>query len=157
MAVIAEELYSLLVPLKSGRLIVPRSCVAEIIRFPAQSAAADADNWLRGTAKWNNQDIPVVSFETLCGEAPSAASGRTRVVVFHPLGGADGCPHYGLLSEGFPQMIKLNREVVVLDDSYRVADGAPLICQISMLKDHALVPDLESVEQKIAAALRAAA
>jgi chemosensory pili system protein ChpC len=127
--------------------------VAEIIRFPSQAAEADPRHWLRGTAKWNNQDIPVISFETLCGELTTAASGRTRVVVFHPIGGAEGCPHYGVLSEGFPQMIKLNREVVVLDESYRVAEDAPLICQISMLRDHALIPDLESVEQKIVAEL----
>ena len=29
----SEELYSLLVPLSEDRLIVPRACVAEVVRF----------------------------------------------------------------------------------------------------------------------------
>jgi chemosensory pili system protein ChpC len=157
MAIIAEELYSLLVPLKSAKLIVPRTCVAEIIRFSSSSDGGQSDSWLRGTAKWNNQDIPVVSFEALCGEPGVVTGGRTRVVVFHPLGGAADCPHYGVLSEGFPQMVKVNREVVVLDEAYRAPDDAPLICQINMLKERALIPDLELVEQKIVAELNRAA
>jgi hypothetical protein len=28
-----EELYSLLIPLSEDRLIVPRACVAEVVRF----------------------------------------------------------------------------------------------------------------------------
>jgi chemosensory pili system protein ChpC len=157
MAIIAEELYSLLVPLKSAKLIVPRTCVAEIIRFSSSSDGDQSDSWLRGTAKWNNQDIPVVSFEALCGEPGVVTGGRTRVVVFHPLGGAADCPHYGVLSEGFPQMVKVNREVVVLDEAYRAPADAPLICQINMLKERALIPDLELVEQKIVAEMNRAA
>ncbi len=33
MTAAAEELYSLLVPLSEDRLIVPRACVAEVVRF----------------------------------------------------------------------------------------------------------------------------
>jgi hypothetical protein len=48
-------------------------------------------------------------------------------------------------------MVKLNREVVVLDQSYHVPEDVPLICQIIMIKEHALIPDLEAVEAKIVA------
>jgi len=155
MASIAEELYSLLVPLAADRLIVPRSCVAEVIRFSAIGDDAPTEGWLRGMTKWNNLEIPVLCLESMYGREVPATSGRTRVVVFHPIGGNAGTHAYGVLSEGFPQMVKLNREVVVYDESYRVPEHAPYICRISMLKEYALIPDLELVEQRLAAELTA--
>jgi len=155
MSVVADELYSLLVPLGRDRLVVPRSCVAEVIRYMAPAAEEPGDSWYRGKTKWNNRSIPVISFERMCDIEPPPASGRTRVVVFHPLGGVADCPPYGLLSEGFPQMVKVNREVVVLDETYTPSPDVPLICRINMLKEFAMVPDLEMIEQKLAAELSA--
>ena len=156
MAVITEEIYSLLVPLAKERLIVPRACVAEVIRYGALSNGEVSDDWLIGMARWNNQEIPVVSFELLCDLEPPPPSGRTRIVVFNRLGGAPDCPPYGILSEGFPQMVRVNREVVVPDESYRPPADVPIICRISMLKDQALIPDLELLEQRISATVAAA-
>ena len=152
MGIVAEELYSLLIPLRADRLVVPRVCVAEVVRYHMPSDQAQEAGWLRGMIRWNNKAIPVVSFEMLCGQALSPTSGRTRVVVINPLGAPD-CPHYGLLAEGFPQMVKVNREVVVLDTNYQVPPNAPVLCRISMLKEQALIPDLEAIEQRICAAL----
>jgi chemosensory pili system protein ChpC len=152
MGIVAEELYSLLIPLRSERLVVPRVCVAEVIRYHAPSGGEQPSGWFRGMIKWNNKAIPVISFEMLCGQAFSATSGRTRLVVINPLD-TGGCPHYGMLAEGFPQMVKVNREVVVLDSAYQVPPHAPVLCRISMLKEQALIPDLEAIEQRIAAEL----
>jgi len=46
-------------------------------------------------------------------------------------------------------MVKVNREVLVLDDNYRVPEGVPIICQIGLLRERALIPDLEAVEHRI--------
>jgi chemosensory pili system protein ChpC len=152
MGIVAEELYSLLIPLRSDRLVLPRVCVAEVVRYHMPADQEQQSGWFRGMIRWNNKAIPVVSFEMLCGQALSPISGRTRVVVVNPLGTAD-CPHYGLLAEGFPQMVKVNREVVVLDTTYQAPPGAPIMCRISMLKEQALIPDLEAIEQRIGAEL----
>jgi chemosensory pili system protein ChpC len=152
MGIVAEELYSLLIPLRADRLVVPRVCVAEVVRYHMPSEQEQQAGWLRGMIRWNNKAIPVVSFEMLCGQTLSPTSGRTRVVVVNPLGAGDS-RHYGLLAEGFPQMVKVNREVVVLDTTYQVPPNAPILCRISMLKEQALIPDLEAIEQRIGAAL----
>lgn len=153
MAIIADELYSLLIPLESNRLVVPRSCVAEVVRYSVPGSENEDDGWLRGTVKWNNQQIPVISFESLCGDKGPAPGRRTRVVVFNPLSGSADCPNYGIMAEGFPQMVKINREVVVLDHEYKIPNQAPVICQISMLKEHALIPDLEAIEARLSSEL----
>ncbi len=155
MPLVGEELYSLLIPLREERLIIPRSCVAEVVRYTPTDAAT-ADSWLCDTIGWRERDVPVVSYETLLGLQPPAAGGRTRVVIFNPLSGAAECPPYGVLAQGFPQMVRVNSEVVQLDQDYRAAEAAPVICRINMLSEHALIPDLEMLETCITAALAAA-
>ena len=78
----ADELYSLLVPLSGERLIVPRACVAEVVRFTAPQQEAGAHSWMLGTVNWNGRALPVVSFEGTLGKEVPAATGRTRIVVF---------------------------------------------------------------------------
>jgi len=158
MPLVGEELYSLLIPLREDRLIVPRACVAEVVRYsPREDAAGrEASEWLHDTLVWREQEVPVLALEPLLGQSGPKVSGRTRVVVFNPLTANGDCPPYGVLAQGFPQMVRVNSEVVQLDESYRVGAEAPIICRIMMLSEHALIPDLEALEQRVAAALPAA-
>ena len=48
MAERVTEIYSLLVPLVDGRLIVPRACVAEVIGFQTPSEMTGAPPWYIG-------------------------------------------------------------------------------------------------------------
>ena len=63
----ADELYSLLVPLAGERLIVPRACVAEVVRYTAPKQEAGAHSWMLGTVNWNGRELPVVSFDGTLG------------------------------------------------------------------------------------------
>ena len=65
----ADELYSLLVPLADERLIVPRACVAEVVRYSAPQQEAGAHSWMLGTTNWNGRALPIVSFEGAVIEA----------------------------------------------------------------------------------------
>ena len=62
-----EELYSLLVPLNEARLIVPRVCVAEVVRFAVPEVELDGPPWFRGNMSWNQITVPTICFEDLCG------------------------------------------------------------------------------------------
>ena len=152
MSLTGEELYSLLIPLGEERLIVPRSCVAEVVRYTPGANAADDDGWLRDTLNWREREVPVLSFERLLDEPVPPVGGRTRVVIFNPLGGPD-CPAYGVLAQGFPQMVRVNSEVVQPDPGYQPADDVPVICRITMLSETALIPDLEMLEPLLKEAL----
>ena len=61
MSAAAEELYSLLVPLTDDRLIVPRTCVAEVVRYSKPDQEEGSHNWMLGTVNWNGRQLPVVS------------------------------------------------------------------------------------------------
>ena len=106
------------------------------------------EGWLRGFVDWNNLQIPVVSVETLCDMPAPVPAGRTRIVVIHPVSGAEPGP-YGILAEGFPQMVRISREVLELERSYVPPADAPLVSRVSLLHEQALIPDLESLERRL--------
>lgn len=144
-----EELFSLLVPLNEARLLVPRACVAEVVRYSQPDRRPDLPAWFRGLIRWNEARIPVVWFEELCGLKPTEPGGRTRIVVFNAISKTLATGFLGIIAEGFPQMVRINRDVIELDDEYKVGTDSPVICQVRMINEQALVPDLEKLESMI--------
>ena len=149
MNLLSEEVYCLLVPLKSERLIVPRSCVAEVIRNSLPETPASDDNWLCGRVQWNGRDVPVISFERLCGQPAATGGGRSRIVIFNSISDSTRSEPYGILCEGFPQMVRVNAEVTEADPNYQPPPGAPVICRIRLINEQALIPALDELEARI--------
>lgn len=152
-----EELYSLLVPLNQARLIVPRTCVEEVVRYTSPEEEASGPAWFRGFIAWNGLRVPVVQFEELCGLAVPDPGGRTRVAIFNGLAGLVENGVFGLLTEGFPQLVRVNRAVMQVHDQHAWPDDGPVICQIKMINEYPLIPDLEKVESIVQDYLSSAA
>ena len=74
MSAAADELYSLLIPLTDERLIVPRACVAEVIRFSKPERREGSGDWMLGTVTWNGRDLPIIAFEGVTGRSRSPGS-----------------------------------------------------------------------------------
>jgi chemosensory pili system protein ChpC len=145
----AEELYSLLVPLTDDRLILPRTCVAEVVRYSQPKKQTGDKKWLLGTQSWNGRDLPVVAFEGVIGKEIPEPTSRTRVVVFHSSAGKINTGHFGILTQGFPQLVRVNREVLKLDSTDGWPKGAPVLCRVKMINEYPLIPDLEALEEMI--------
>ena len=145
----AEELYSLLVPLSDDRLILPRACVAEVVRYSAPERREGSQNWMLGTIIWNGRALPVVAFEGAIGKDIPAPTGRTRVVVFYSSTGKIKTGYFGLITQGFPQLVRINREVLKLDSTDGWPDSAPVLCRVKMINEYPLVPHLEALEDMI--------
>lgn len=148
------EIYSLLIPLTEGRLIVPRACVAEVIGFQAPSELPGAPQWLLGTLPWGGKAVPVISFERTCGQRMLPPSARNRVIVLHCLGTELDGGNFALLAQGFPQLVRVSSDVVGPDRSHTFPDDSPILCQVRMTNDSPLVPDLERLEEMIAQQMR---
>ena len=145
-----EELYSLLVPLADERLIVPRACVAEVVRYTPPVTKDGSKEWMLGTISWNGRDLPVVSFEGAIGNELPATTGRTRVVIFYSTTGQVRYGFFGILTQGFPQLVRVNEEVLKLDNTRGWADDAPVLCRVKMINEFPLIPNLEALEHMIA-------
>jgi chemosensory pili system protein ChpC len=146
----SQELYSLLVPLAEDRLIVPRACVVEVVRFTQPDTEAGAHSWMLGNVSWNGRDLPVASFEGALGKEVPVATGRTRIVVFYSTSGQLKSGYFGVLTQGFPQLVRVNKDVLQLDATDGWPESAPVLCRVKMINEFPLVPDLERLENMLA-------
>lgn len=154
-----RELYSLLIPLRDDRMLVPRVCVAEVTAFadPEPPADGDAPSWFLGTVAWNGRQVPVVSLDDTARDAlDDKRAARRRIVMFHALGERLRGGYYGVLTQGFPQLVRVNRDVVTYDDS-GVPEERPFLCRVRMIHEFPLVPDVDRLEALIADRLDAIA
>jgi chemosensory pili system protein ChpC len=148
-----KELYSLLIPLRAERLLVPRMCVAEVITYTDAQPTADADapEWYLGTIDWNGRRLPVVSLDR--GEADETVSRKTarrRIVVFHALTEQLKGGYYGVLTQGFPQLVRVNPDVIMLDSAAEIPEDLPILCRVRMIHEFPLIPDVERLEGMVA-------
>jgi chemosensory pili system protein ChpC len=146
----SEELYSLLVPLSEDRLIVPRACVAEVVRFTNVDTEEGAHDWMQGTINWNGRPLAVVSFVGAIGKDIPVITGRTRVVVFYASTGELKTGYFGVLTQGFPQLVRVNREVLKLEAKDGWPEDAPVLCRVRMINEFPMIPDLEKLEKMLA-------
>jgi chemosensory pili system protein ChpC len=144
-----EELYSLLVPFSDDRLILPRACVAEVVRYTKPEQQPGSQDWMLGTIDWNGRKLPVVAFEGTIGKEIPAPTGRTRVVVFYSSTGQIKTGYFGVLTQGFPPLVRRNRDVLNLDSTQGWPEDAPVLCRVKMINEYPLVPDLEALEGMI--------
>jgi chemosensory pili system protein ChpC len=155
----AKELYSLLVPLTQERLIVPRACVAEVVTWQQPEKIVGAPPWFLGTISWNGRTVPVISFEAACGNDLPKPGNRTRIVIFVAISGQQGgqlaSGYFGLLTQGFPQLVRVSNDVVKPDPSRTFDRGQPVLCQVRFLNEAPLIPDFARLEQMIAQPLAA--
>ncbi|HEX4023861.1 MAG TPA: chemotaxis protein CheW [Steroidobacteraceae bacterium] len=144
------EVYSLLIPLADARMLVPRACVAEVIGYQVPAPMEGAPPWYLGLVNWNARSLPLVSFEGACGLPIPPASARSRIVVFHALAGRLEAGYVAIVSQGFPQLVRVSSDVVRPDSSHSFPERSPVLCQVRMLNEVPLVPDLERLEAMVA-------
>ena len=144
------ELYALLVPLADERLLVPRACVAEVASLPALQPMPGAPAWYLGIMSWSGRSIPVVSFEGACGQPLPGGGGRSRVVIFSCLGRKLPIGYFGIVTQGFPQLLRISPNVITADQTRIFGERSPVLCQVKMVNELPLIPDLERLEDMIA-------
>ena len=145
------EIYGLMVPLDKERLLVPRGCVAEVVGYQTPQEMTGAPPWHLGVIGWNGRKVPLVSFEGCCGNDVAPPGARSRVVILNAVSGDIEAGYLAILSQGFPQVVRISPEFVKLDASRSFTENSPVACQIQLLDETPLVPDLDRLEAMVAA------
>jgi chemosensory pili system protein ChpC len=143
-------MYGLMVPLDKERLLVPRGCVAEVVGYQTPQEMTGAPPWHLGVINWNGRKVPMVSFEGCCGEDVAPPTQRSRVVVLNAVSEQVQAGYIAILSQGFPQLVRISPEFVKLNANRSFADDSPVICQIQLLDESPMVPDLDRLEAMVA-------
>jgi chemosensory pili system protein ChpC len=145
-----DEFYGLLVPLADERLLVPRSCTAEVVAWTPINPMPGAPPWYLGTIQWNGKNVPIISFEAALGRPVPQPNGRTRIVMLHSMGRRLGGGHFGILTQGFPQLVRLNQDIVKPDPTRDFPANSPVLCALRMVNENPLIPDFDHLEDMIA-------
>jgi chemosensory pili system protein ChpC len=69
--------------------------------------------------------------------------------VFYSTSGMLKSGYFGVLTQGFPQLVRVNRQVLRLDSVDGWADSAPVLCKVKMINEYPLIPDLARIESMI--------
>ncbi len=147
------EIHSLLITLVDRLLLIPRSNVMEVASLNALEKNTGSVPWFLGSMEWEGSLIPVISFEGVCGDdIPPQAAGRSRVVLFRCLTNALNTRAFGVLSQGFPQLVKVKHDALTLETN-SFGESLPVLCQVTMASQSPVIPDDEKLEQLISDAL----
>ena len=144
-----QEVYSLLIPVTGAKLIVPRVSVAEVTGFLRPKPVRNAPEWLMGLINWQGQEIPLVSFEGLCGRKVPERANRTRIAVTHAIGEQLNPPVIAILTQGYPYLVRVNPAVLSVDTENDFGTDGPVLNRVRMANERPFIPDLEAIEEKI--------
>ena len=109
-----------------------------------------APPWYLGMFAWGSRQIPLISFEGTCGQTIPPLTGRTRVVVLFALGSQIEGGYYGMVSQGFPQLVRVSADILRPDPTRTFPERTPIISQVRMINEAPWIPDLERIEEMVA-------
>jgi len=146
-----EELYAVLVSLAADTLLLPNAAVAEVISAERlDPPPPGSPPWLAGRATYNNRQLAVVRFEVMNGSATISDSRRTRLAVIQPLTGTLRTGQYGIVCQGYPHLVTLNRTALKKEALVSTDNEDLVLTRVSIANTNALVPNLEKIEQMLA-------
>lgn len=148
-----DEVYSLLIPVAGGKLILPRVCVAEVMGYTRPRPLDSVPAWLLGLVHWQDQELPLVSFEGLCGRRIPERANRTRVAVVYGVSASMEPPVFALMTQGYPYLVRVNASVLSQDADEAYDPEQPVLARVHMANERPVIPDLEAIEDKLLAVL----
>jgi len=142
---------SQLIPLADMRLLLPTTCIAEIVDWQQPEAVDDAPAWLLGMLEWRGLRVPLLSFEAANGRPRGEVSRRGRIAVLNGIGGDPELPFYALQLQGIPRLVQVDQASIGAISG--PDETLPLVREYAMLQDaEVLIPDLDGLEALIKSA-----
>jgi len=145
-----SDIRCMLIPLRSGRLLLPNAAVAEVIGYRQPDAMNSNADWLQGKVSYHQRDIPVVDFEYLIGKVEGAASIRQRIAVCYAPDPEATWPLIGVVAQGIPRLLHLGCDAIEAASEGRAGDG-PVRITLSVAGDKLLLPDLDYLQAQLPA------
>jgi chemosensory pili system protein ChpC len=149
-----REIRGVMIPVSGGRLLLPNATVAEVISYTMPEKVDNAPEWLLGRLPWRGWRLPLVSFSMLTGIAERENTSNAKVAVLKALGGNAKLPFVALLAQGFPRLTTVTPEGLISTGTEE-ALASGIRAHVLVRTDHAVVPDLQVIEELVANAIAA--
>lgn len=144
-----EQIYAVLMALDGDTLLLPNSAVVEVISREAVRPAEDVPPWMLGNYEINGRRVPVVSFEALNGGQRPQDARRSRVVILHSFGKHLEAHALGVLTQGYPHLVTLNRNAVRAAELRSTDRDDLVLSRVRIASQDAAIPDLETIESDL--------
>ena len=152
MNAVVESVRSLWVPLDGVNLLVPNVAIAEVINYQPLDLIQDGPEWLLGCLRWRDQELPVISMESLCGHSLPQAEHSARISVLNSVQAQSEMPFYAMVTADIPRLIYADADALgeSLAPIRTLPDSVADCVQIG--NEEALIPDLDIVQNVVASA-----
>jgi len=139
-----------ILPLWQKRLLLPAMTVLEVMpAINIRAAKKGKKSALIGHIKWEDQQVPVVTFEVLNGDA--SAPEPQKVALIFSIAQTEKMPHYAIALQSEPLMVKV--KIAELEDLDQAPVGPMEYLQVRYQDSLIVIPDLDAVEAKVMALL----
>ncbi|MEZ5594980.1 MAG: chemotaxis protein CheW [Pseudomonadales bacterium] len=143
----AEELACVLVSAENGGLLLPNSCVAEILPWRRVKPMVAAPRWCVASLGWRGHSIVVVDFQVMAGLGEPARSGRRSLVVINRVGERDGAGFYAFAVSTLPRLVHLAEDRFA---TARRTGCRQRSCLGSWWTEELVIPNLRHIEDEVA-------
>jgi chemosensory pili system protein ChpC len=153
-----NDIRGVMITVTDGRVLLPNATVSEVITFALPEPVPNAPDWLLGRIRWRGWRLPLISFARLAGYADQEGEMGAKVVVLKALGGHAKVPYFAMLTQGFPRLVTVAADALVVDEITDADLPAPrpgVLTPVLLRDDAAVIPDLAQIEALIADALAA--
>lgn len=152
-----NDIRGVLIQVEGARLLLPNATISEVLSYADPEPLEHAPAWLLGRIRWRGWQLPLVSFARLAGLADEGGGLGSKVAVLKALGDDVKLPHFAMLTQGFPRLVTVTRDALVLDTDTDAGGELPPGVQARVLlnEDAALIPDIGAVEGALREALAA--
>ncbi len=144
MALAADRIHGLLLPVADRYLLVPSALVAEIGLPDTLTPLPLAPPWLLGVMNWRSRPVPVCDLGRFWGP-PVVPGPKSRAVVFYPLPGRGPAEFFAILTNAEPQSRTIDSPAVLLTDEDAVHPH--LAVSLDLDGKRVGIPDLVSLSE----------
>ncbi len=149
MAHLAADIRGLMIPATAVKLLLPNATISEVITFSNPKPLEDVPEWIYGLIEWRGWNVPLFSFAQLSGRSAKESTDGAKIAIVKALGGHQKMPYVAVLTQGFPRLITLTDENILLaGDQHELPDGASY--GVNVNDEEAFVPDMEAIESRLA-------
>ncbi len=138
-----EKIRSLWIPMRNMNLLLPNIVVAEIGSYREPVDVPGTPDWMLGTVKWQDSEIPVISLETLCGMETEDNQVFSRLMIVNSVRPESPVSHYAIVTSGLPGMIQFSGDMATDVKAYQ---GDALKCTVEIGSEEASIPDLDYLQ-----------
>ena len=152
-----NDIRGVLIQIAGSQLLLPNAATVEVLSYADPEPIENAPDWLLGQIRWRGWRLPLLSFARIAGTHTEGAAIGTKLIVIKALGGDPKLPYFALVAQGFPRLVTITRENMIVDSAHLETMPQGIRMRVMFNDDVALVPDLDAAERMILEVLQPAA